>query len=143
MNNRQIESAARVYRKLYSQTEIVPVARRTPEVVVNPGGPGTEEPVNLSGCPPNLLVLWNESETEVGGNKPATHFTQTERSNAKHKYSHRSRLWKGVERIICRGTTCDAAIQRVYDVYKPLHRVTAIHSTMRIDERNGGHTILC
>ena len=50
----------------------------------------------------------------------------------KHMYSCRLVLWKGAERMIARVTTCDAAIERIYDVYKPLYRVTAILSAMQM-----------
>jgi len=121
---------------------MAPAARRRPEAIANPGGARTEEPATLSGCPRSLHVLWNEYETGIGGSEPAKYFTKEERGKVKHKYSRRLVLWKAVERMIRRGTDCDAAIQRIYDVYRPLHKVTAILNAMQIDERNGGHALL-
>ena len=148
INNRQIESHAKLYNKLKrvellaTRSAMAPAARRRPEAIANPGGAGTEEPATLSGCPRSLHVLWNEYETGIGGSKPAKYFTKEDRGKVKHKYSRRLVLWKAVERMIRRGADCDAAIQRIYDVYRPLHKVTAILNAMQIDERNGGHALL-
>ena len=119
--------------------------RHRPNVATpaNPGEIGSNEPANLTGNPPNIHVVWNDYETGVEGNTPAKYYTKTEHSRAKHMYSCRLLLWKAVEMMMCRGTTSDAAIERIYDVYKPLDKVTVILNTMQIDECNGGHSLLC
>ena len=150
-NNWQIESTAKLCMRftrvelLATRAAIAPAIRCRPGVVTpaNPGGAGGDEPTNLTGNPPNFHVVWNDYETGIGGNKPAKYFTKTESGRVKHMYSRRLVLWKGVGRMIARGTTCNAVIERIYDVYKSLDKVSTILNAMRIDERNRGHTLLC
>ena len=150
INNRHIESTTKLYRWLMqvevlaTKAAMAPAVRHRPNVATsaNPEGGGSYEPSNLTGNPPNLHVVWNDYERGVGGNKPAKYFTKTVCGRVKHMYYRRLVLWKGVEKMIARGTICDTAIESIYYVYKPLQKVTAILDAIRINERNGGHALL-
>ena len=100
IKNRQIASEAKFNQKLNKAIKLsqraamAPVARRRPPCVLNSGvleaGAGTDRGVaQLTKCPQDLYVLWNEWEIGVGLNKPAKAFTVTERGRVKSKYYRR------------------------------------------------------
>ena len=149
VENRQITFISRFERKLQrvetlaTRAAMTPISRRRPvQRTTNPGGQGTDVPANLISCPRSLYALWNEYESGVGGNKPAKDFTRAERGKVKHMYSRRLVLWKVVERLISRGASCDEAVHRIYNVYHPKEKTTAILNALKKDERNGGHRLL-
>ena len=57
----------------------------------------TPKKVKLSRSPPSLVVLWNEYEKGLGGQKAAKFYTEKERGANKHTYSRRKVFWDAVE----------------------------------------------
>ena len=147
LENRQIESFAKLLRQLHKVQEtaqraaMAPVIRRRPARAVN-GSNGGLGNANLLNCPPNLYTLWNEYEVGVGGNKAAKEFTASERGRVKSKYCRRKKFWQAMERLIAGGAYSHTAIRRIYEVYGVNSRVSKILKEMAPHEANGGHVLL-
>ena len=89
----------------------------------------------LTKCPHDLHVLWNEWEVGVGLNKPAA-----ERGCV----SRRLKFWRCMERLISAGCSFEVSFRRIYAVYSgPTKRVSYILKAMHPHhEANGGHHML-
>ena len=151
MENQQIESFAKLLKKLTKVQEtaqraaMAPVVRRRPVArgsINNAAGDGGLGPANLVNCPANLYTLWNEYEVGVGGNKAAKEFTAKERGRVKSKYCRRKKFWLAMERLIAGGADSNTAIRRIYEVYGVNNKVSHVLKEMAGHEANGGHVLL-
>ena len=93
----------------------------------------------LCKCPKSLHVLWEEYEFGVGGRKAAKLFSSRERGRVKFNYSLRNHFWLLMSRMIQRGYTHTAAIDKIYNVYGTNLSATQILREIRKDTKNGGH----
>lgn len=96
----------------------------------------------LCKCPKSLHVLWQEYEFGVGGRKPAKLFSARERGRVKFNYSLRNHFWLLMNRMILRGYTHAAAIDKIYSVYGTNLSATKILRMIRSDSKTGGHAQL-
>ena len=92
--------------------------------------------------PKSLYVLWQEYEFGIGGRKPARQFSSKERGGVKFCYSLRNHYWKLVDKMILRGYTHTAAIDKIYSVYGSKLSTTKILQKIRSDSKTGGHNLL-
>jgi hypothetical protein len=92
---------------------------------------------SLSPCPRNLYDLWAEFMFGIGGRKPASQFTHSERGKSKHKYFRRNVIWKMVLRMVNRGLASDTAIDHIYSVYGAGTSVTKIINAIIDDTKRG------
>ena len=149
IRNRQIAAEARFNRKLNRAIELsqraamAPVARRRLRAVNSGAAEAARSEsgvAELTKCPNDLYVLWNEWEVGVGPNKPAKEFTAAERGRVKSKYCRRLKFWKCMEQLICAGASSESAVRRIYSVYGgPGKCVSYILRAMAPHEANGRH----
>ena len=154
IRNRQIAAEARFNRKLNRAIELsqraamAPVARRRLRAVNSGAAEAARSEsgvAELTKCPNDLYVLWNEWEVGVGPNKPAKEFTAAERGRVKSKYCRRLKFWKCMERMIRAGASSEVAIRRIYSVNAGgdrRKRVSYILRAMAPHEAVGGHHLL-
>ena len=115
---------------------VQPVVRRSTSQSVSPGVPAGAK---LSKSPNDLYVLWQEYQFGVGGRKAAKDFTYSEKGQNRFAYSRRKVFWDVVEKMMSRGFTSGAAIDKIYQVYGPRLSVTVIIKLLRQDRKTGGH----
>ena len=93
---------------------------------------------SLSSTPRNLYDLWKEYQVGLGGRKPASQFSQSERGKVKHKYCRRNVIWSMVESLVRgKGWSCDVAIECIYSVYGSQTSVTNIINAIKRDKKRG------
>jgi hypothetical protein len=98
----------------------------------------TAPAASLSPTPRNLYDLWTEYQVGIGGRKPASQFSQSERGKVKHRYCRRNVIWSMVEKLVKgKGLSCDVAIERIYAVYGSQRSVTSIIDAIRRDKLRG------
>ena len=97
--------------------------------------------LTLVKCPKTLFVLWNEWEFGVGGRKAAKMFSSRERGHKQVKFSYclRKHFWDLVSKMILRGHSHTAAIDKIYEVYGSNLSATKILRLIRTDSKLGGH----
>jgi hypothetical protein len=104
------------------------------------GGPHTSQcMVELSRCPRNLHVLWEEYIVGLAGCKPAKDFTSQERGKNKTKYSIRLPFWSCVSMHVNAGFSAFTCIEKIYKSYGEKLSVYTILKEMQKDKAKGGH----
>jgi Transcriptional activator of glycolytic enzymes len=97
----------------------------------------------LSPTPRTLAELWKEYQFGIGGSKPAKDWSSTERGNTrqgiKQKYYRRKMVWLTIEKLMERGHTRDAAINKIRSAYGWRCSVTQIINFIIANHQNGGH----
>ncbi|KAH9115271.1 hypothetical protein AeMF1_010682 [Aphanomyces euteiches] len=92
---------------------------------------GLADKALFSKRPSDLYQLWKEYEFGLGGNKPAKHFTDTERGAQKIVYCFRLKFWCLVEALLKRGHASNTAIDAIYAKYGRSSSVTTILNLLR------------
>ena len=92
---------------------------------------------SLSPCPRNLYDLWTEYTVGLGGRKPTSQFSHSERGKSKDKYFRRNVIWKMVKHLVDLGIMSDMAIDRIYVVYGAQTSVTKIINAIIDDKKRG------
>jgi hypothetical protein len=68
-----------------------------------------------------LAELWEEYQFGIGGKKPAKDWSSTERGNTMHgikqKYYRRKMVWLSIQKLMERGNSRDAAINKIRQAY--------------------------
>ena len=91
-----------------------------------------------------LVVLSQEWEVGIGGQKPARLFTRVERSRVKFIYCWCIIPWEPVAMLVGAGyTPANTAIDRIYEPYGQDQTVTYILMHLIQDCCTGGHSLLC
>jgi hypothetical protein len=100
-------------------------------------------PATLSPTPRTLAELWEEYQFGIGGRKPAKDWSAIERGNPrqgiKQKYYRRKMVWLTIEKLMERGNTRDAAINKIRQAYGWRCSVTQIINLIVANHQNGGH----
>jgi hypothetical protein len=94
---------------------------------------------NLSSCPSNLLILWQEYLYGLEGNKAAKNVTSVERGHVKFKFCRRMCFWGVMVKICNAGLTDLSSIDKVSQAYDVKLSVSAILALMQKDKKVGGH----
>ena len=90
--------------------------------------------------PKDLYVLWHKYEFgSTDRVKPAKLLTSTERGRNKFAYSRRKVFWDMVGKMISRGYTSDAVMNKIYSTYRHQLSVSYILVKLRNDKGRGGH----
>jgi hypothetical protein len=84
---------------------------------VMPGFRGSGPSVKLMKNPNDLFTVWKEWEFSMNGTKPAKDFTSHKRGANKFTYCQLKVFSDADNRLIARGHTSDAAIDRIYKAY--------------------------
>ena len=100
-------------------------------------------PATLSPTPRTLAELWEEYQFGIGGRKPAKDWSGIERGNKqfgiKQKYYRRKMVWLTIEKLMERGDTRNAAINKIRQAYGWRCSVTQIINYIIANHQNGGH----
>jgi Transcriptional activator of glycolytic enzymes len=100
-------------------------------------------PATLAKQPRTLAELWEEYQHGIGGRKPAKDWSGVERGNRMHgikqKYYRRKMVWLTIEKLMQRGDSRNAAINRIRQAYGWRCSVTQIINFIIASHQNGGH----
>ena len=112
-----------------------------PQQQVDAQQEGTQ-PATLSRSPRTLAELWEEYQFGIGGRKPAKNWLPAESGNTRHgikqKYYRRKMVWLTIEKLMERGDTRDAAINKIRSAYGWRASVTKIIDSIIANHQNGG-----
>jgi hypothetical protein len=91
----------------------------------------------LSPLPLNLFDLWQEYIEGIGGRKPASFFSFSERDCVKQTFHHRKILWDMISGLTRQGFTANSAIDAIYNIYGQQTSVTNIINGVKRDKKHG------
>ena len=92
---------------------------------------------SLSRNPKNLSTLWIEYTEGIGGRKPASEFTPSQKGRVKSQYWKRNLVWKQIYRLVKAGFNSEAACANIQDDYGCLLPVRMLMQRMSEESRKG------
>jgi hypothetical protein len=96
----------------------------------------------LSSCPRNLLLLWQEYLYGLEGNKTAKKITSVKRGHVKLKFCRRTCFWEVTVKLYNTGFTDLSSIDKANQAYGVKLSVSTILALMQKDNKVGGHPTL-
>jgi hypothetical protein len=93
----------------------------------------------MSSCPSNLLILWQEYLYGLEGNKAAKNVTSVERGHVKFNLCRRTCFWEVMVKLCNAGFTDLSSIGKVNQAYGVKLSVSTILALMQKDKKVGGH----